>query len=105
PCWEQGISQGQPAPRVPAASLGPRAGPEPGPAVGGERRQHRFHLVLAPSTPAIFLARDRQDVRLGALPPPPPPPLSAIDAIARPPGRWHLRIARAREQRACQLRL
>src|SRR5262249_13391358 len=81
PCWEQGMGQGPPAPLIPAESLGPRAGTASEPTVGGQRRQPRFHLVLAPPTPDIFLPQNRQDIRLGALlQPHPPPPIIAIDA-------------------------
>src|SRR5262249_15572143 len=106
PCWEQGLGQGPPAPRIPAASLGPRAGTAPGPAVGGQRRHHRLHLGLAPAAPALFLTRDRQALRLGSLlPPHPPPPSSALDALAGHPGRGPLRVECAREPLACPLRL
>src|SRR5215510_11108051 len=54
PRWGHGMGQGQPAPLIPAKPLGPRAGTEPGPAVGGQSRQHRFHLMLLPSAPDIL---------------------------------------------------
>ena len=105
PGWEPRRRQGQPAPRLPAASLGPRAGPAAGPAVRRKGRPHRVPWALLPALPAICFPRDRQDGgALLGLQPPPPPPLRALDTRTRHPGRGHLRVARAREHLACQRR-
>src|SRR5262249_60838087 len=84
-------------PLLPAAPCGPRASTAPGPAVGGQGRQHRLHLMLLPSAPDILLARDGPDLRLCALlQPDAPPPILALDALARHPSRRHPRIASTR---------
>jgi hypothetical protein len=105
PDWEPRRRQGPPAPRLPAESLGPRAGPASGPAVRRQGRPPRVPVALRPALLALCLPRARQDVgALLCLPPPPPPPLSALAPLPRHPGRGHLRVARAREQLACQRR-
>jgi len=103
PRRRHGGGQKQPVPVIPAGAFRTRASTAPRPAIHGQRREHRFDLLLPPAQPARRLARDGQPVGMFILfQPHSQPSVIAIDAVPGHPTGGHPRLEGLLQHAPCQ---